>query len=102
MEPFENFKLKPHLIAQRFRIEAVHIHTSTASHIEHNNSPKIQISKISQVAEKGRTASPTRRSATARETIKRLVTVLSLVLIKTATMTKQFPTITATFINAKL
>lgn len=28
-------------MAQRLRIDAVHIHTSTANHIEHHKSPKI-------------------------------------------------------------
>lgn len=59
-----------YLIAHKFRMDAVHNQTSTASHTEHQTSPKIQISKISQVAENGSTAIPTIKSATARDTEK--------------------------------
>lgn len=74
--------------------------------------------KTSQVAEKGRTAKPTRRSATAKFTkkkdvslpvytfreilpMKKFVTLLSLCEQKTAAITKQFPTITRISIKPK-
>lgn len=62
---------------------------------------KIITLKISRVAENGRTAMPTNKSATAKLTMKKLVTLLNLCEQKTAAMTRQLPTITNTFINAK-
>lgn len=56
---------------------------------------------ISRVAENGRTAMPTSRSATAKLTIKKFVTLLNLCEQNTAAMTRQLPTITNTLINAK-
>lgn len=53
------------------------------------------------MAEKGRTAIPTRRSATAKETINKLVTLLSLEEQKTAAMTRQLPTMTSTLMNTR-
>lgn len=55
----------------------------------------------SHVAENGRTANPTSKSATAKLTIKKFVTLLSLCEQNTAAITKQLPTITNTFINAR-
>lgn len=55
---------------------------------------------ISHVAENGSTASPTSKSATAKDTMKRLVTDLSLDEQNTAAMTKQLPTITITLMAA--
>ena len=83
-------------------MEAVHIQTSMANQMEHHSSPKIQISKISHVAEKGRTARPTMRSATASDTINKFVTVRNFVLMNTARMTRQFPTITTMLMNARM
>lgn len=57
---------------------------------------------ISHVAEKGSTATPTNKSATASDTIKRLVTDRSLEEQKTAAITRQFPTMTITLISAKM
>lgn len=79
-----------HLMAQRLRMEAVHIQTSMANHMEQKTSPKIQISKISHTAENGSTAMPTMRSATARETMKKFVTVRSLELMNTAKITRTY------------
>jgi len=98
----EGMKTGSYLIAHRFNMDAVHIHTSTANHTLHHNSPKIHISSISHIAEKGSTASPTNKSATASETMNRFVTVRNLVLMKTARITKQFPTITIRFITASI
>ncbi|GAB0086689.1 hypothetical protein DMENIID0001_007980 [Sergentomyia squamirostris] len=56
--------------------------------------------KTSHVDENGRTASPTSRSATARLTMKKLVTLRSLWEQKTAAITKQLPTITSTSMTA--
>lgn len=56
--------------------------------------------KTSHVEENGRTASPTRRSATARFTMKKFVTLLSLWEQKTAAITRQLPTITSTLMTA--
>lgn len=53
------------------------------------------------MAEKGSTATPTRRSATASETMKRLVTERSFELQKTAAMTRQLPTMTMTLMAAR-
>lgn len=36
-------------MAQRFKIEAVHIHTSTASQIRHQISPKVQTCNINGI-----------------------------------------------------
>ena len=55
----------------------------------------------SKVALKGSTVSPTMRSATASDTMKRLVTERSLELMKTAAMTRQLPTITITLISSR-
>lgn len=57
--------------------------------------------KTSHVAENGRTAIPTNKSATARLTIKKLVTFRNLCEQKTAAITKQLPTITSTLMNAR-
>lgn len=57
---------------------------------------------ISQVAENGSTATPTSRSATASDTMKRLVTDLNFDEQKTAAITRQLPTITITLISAKI
>lgn len=57
---------------------------------------------ISHVAEKGRTATPTIKSATASETMNRLVTDRNLDEQKTAAITKQFPTTTITSIAARM
>jgi hypothetical protein len=62
--------------------------------------PPLITLKTSQVAEKGRTATPTRRSATASDTMKRFVTDLSLDEQKTAAMTRQLPTMTMTLMRA--
>lgn len=91
-----------YLMAHKFRMEAVHIQTSTASHMEHQISPKIHTPKISHVAENGSTKIPTIRSATAKDTINKFVTVRSLVLMNTARMTKQLPTITTTLMKARI
>lgn len=56
---------------------------------------------ISHVAENGKTATPTSRSATARETMNRLVTERNLELQKTAAMTRQLPTMTITLMAAR-
>lgn len=56
----------------------------------------------SHVAENGRTNKPTNKSATAKLTIKKFVTLRNLVEQKTAAITKQFPPITKTFINSKM
>lgn len=58
--------------------------------------------KISQVAENGRTATPTIRSATASETINKLVTDLNFDEQKTAAITRQLPTTTITSMAAKI
>lgn len=55
----------------------------------------------SQVAENGKTAKPTNKSATAKLTMKKLVTLRNLWEQNTAAITKQLPTITKTFINAR-
>lgn len=55
----------------------------------------------SHVAENGRTAKPTSKSATAKLTMKKLVTLRSLWEQNTAAITKQLPTITSTLINAR-
>lgn len=59
-------------------------------------------SKTSRVAENGRTATPTRRSATAKETMNKLVTERSLDEQNTAAITRQLPTMTITLIKAKI
>lgn len=56
----------------------------------------------SHVAENGRTAIPTNRSATAKLTIKKFVTLRNLCEQKTAAITKQLPTITSMSINIKI
>lgn len=55
----------------------------------------------SHVAENGKTANPTNKSATAKLTMKKLVTLRNLCEQNTAAITKQLPTITNTFINAR-
>lgn len=55
----------------------------------------------SQTIENGRTAKPTSKSATAKLTMKKFVTLLNLWEQNTAAITKQLPTITKTFINAR-
>lgn len=55
----------------------------------------------SHVAENGKTANPTSKSATAKLTIKKFVTLLNLCEQNTAAITKQLPTITKTLINAR-
>lgn len=55
----------------------------------------------SQVAENGKTARPTSKSATAKLTIKKLVTLRNLCEQNTAAITRQLPTITNTLINAR-
>lgn len=57
--------------------------------------------KTSHVAENGNTANPTNKSATAKLTIKKFVTLRNLCEQNTAAITKQLPTITRTFMNAK-
>lgn len=56
--------------------------------------------KTSQVAENGRTAIPTSRSATAKDTMNKLVTLLNFEEQKTAAMTRQLPTMTSTLMMA--
>lgn len=58
--------------------------------------------KTSHVAENGKTAKPTNRSATAKLTIKKFVTLRNLFEQKTAAITKRFPPITKTFINSSI
>jgi len=57
--------------------------------------------KTSQVALNGRTATPTIRSATARLTMNMFVTLLSLLVQKTANMTRTLPTTTMTLTIAR-
>lgn len=57
---------------------------------------------ISQVAENGSTANPTIKSATANDTMNKLVTERNFDEQKTAAITKQLPTITSTLINANI
>ena len=83
-------------------MDAVHIHTSTASQMEHQISPKIHISSTSREALNGRTAMPTDRSAMARFTMNRLVTVRSRWSKKTARTTRQLPSNTRTFIEPRM
>lgn len=54
----------------------------------------------SHVAENGSTANPTNKSATAKLTMKKFVTLRNLWEQNTAAITKQLPTITSTLINA--
>lgn len=61
---------------------------------------QINTLKTSHVAENGRTAIPTNKSATAKLTMKKLVTFLNLCEQKTAAITRQLPTITNTLMNA--
>lgn len=75
------------------------LHLPKSINQNHNNG--IITLKISRVAENGRTAMPTSRSATAKLTMKKFVTLLNLCEQNTAAMTRQLPTITNTFINAK-
>lgn len=56
----------------------------------------------SHVAENGNTAKPTNRSATAKLTIKKLVTLRSLFEQNTAAITKRLPPITKTLINSSI
>lgn len=56
---------------------------------------------ISRVAENGKTAMPTNKSATAKLTIKKFVTLRNLCEQNTAAITRQFPAITNTFMNAR-
>ncbi|GLV32640.1 Octopamine receptor in mushroom bodies [Carabus blaptoides fortunei] len=55
---------------------------------------------ISHVAENGSTATPTSRSATAKDTMNRFVTERNFELQKTAAMTRQLPTMTMTLMVA--
>lgn len=63
--------------------------------------PSVHTLNTSHVAENGKTASPTNKSATAKLTMKKLVTLLNLCEQKTAAITRQFPTITKTFMNPR-
>uniref|UniRef100_A0A1B0BBB0 Uncharacterized protein n=1 Tax=Glossina palpalis gambiensis TaxID=67801 RepID=A0A1B0BBB0_9MUSC len=54
------------------------------------------------VAENGRTAKPTRRSATAKLTIKKFVTLRNLFEQNTAAITNKLPPITNTLINSSI
>lgn len=54
----------------------------------------------SHVAENGKTANPTSKSATAKLTIKKFVTLRNLWEQNTAAITRQLPTMTSTLINA--
>lgn len=65
------------------------------------NHAKAPTLNTSHVAENGRTAKPTSKSATAKLTMKKLVTLRSLWEQNTAAITKQLPTITNTLINAR-
>lgn len=56
----------------------------------------------SHVAENGSTHNPTNRSATAKLTMKKFVTLRSLCEQNTAAITRQFPTITRTFMKASI
>lgn len=110
-------------MAHRFSIEAVHIQTSTASQMRHHTSPNIQTCNYklfslcifllikylvaitlntSQVAENGSTARPTSKSATAKLTMKKLVTLRNLFEQKTAAITRQLPPMTSTLINSSM
>lgn len=57
--------------------------------------------KTSLVAENGNTATPTNRSATAKDTINKFVTERSFDEQNTAAITKQLPAMTITLIKAK-
>lgn len=52
--------------------------------------------------EKGNTATPTKRSATASDTMNKFVTDLNFEEQKTAAITRQFPTITITLMRARM
>ena len=52
-------------------MDAVHIHTSTANHMEHQTLPKSHILKTSYMAEKGKTMIPSIKSAHANDTGKK-------------------------------
>lgn len=113
-------------MAHRFSIDAVHIQTSTASQMRHQTSPNIQTChrergeerdfnfvyfgkysslltlNTSQVAENGSTARPTSKSATAKLTMKKLVTLRNLFEQKTAAITRQLPPMTKTLMNSSM
>lgn len=76
------------------RMEAVHIQTSTASHMEHQTLPKSHILKTSYMAENGNTTMPSMRSAQAKETMNKLVAPRSLCVILTAVITMMLPKMT--------
>src|SRR6218665_1360325 len=82
------------LMAQRLRMEAVHSQTSMANQTLHQSVPNGQYPSTSLALENGRTARPSRRSDTASEMMKVLVTERNFRFVKTDAMTRLFPAIT--------
>lgn len=80
-------------IIQRLRIDAVQQSTSTAAQMLQKTRPNTQHPSTSRDAEKGSTIMPNRRSAMAKLTMKKLVTVCNCLLHTTDRITKIFPTI---------
>jgi len=90
-------KYRSTLIAHRLRIEAVHSKTSDIVQMSHRIAPKYHLlfSLSSTYKAYGITSTPTKRSLTAKLTIKKLLAlscVCSLRTIITAIITNEFPT----------